>query len=262
MSTQAGSSLTGVRLKMSRAAEHLSALRSFDGTLASIKCEAVFTRDQERNLGYFVVQLPKPPLEWSTVVGDCLQNQRTALDYMVWQSVTANAPSQPGKKNMFPICSTEKDFVDQLKRGRLSGLTEQGIKIVTRVQPFSLPSSPLGTLSRLCNADKHRDLHLTLAVATDLDISYSRDGEVYLRTVLGNDEVRDGAVLGNVGIPLDMVDPQLEVQVHGDAQGFLAFRDLKDAYDDSVGVVSMLTEIQTYVADEVLSPMTRLIERA
>jgi hypothetical protein len=90
------------------------------------------------------------------------------------------------------------------------------------------------------------------AVASDLEILYSRHGEVYLQTILGNDEVRDGAILGGVGIPLTMLRSRPEVEINSSASAFVAFRDLTSEWGDSLGVVKSLEEIRDHIADVVI----------
>jgi hypothetical protein len=178
---------------------------------------------------------------------------------MVWQIVLSNPPNQPDKRTMFPICTSPSSFAEQRKRGRLSGVPDQAVALIEQAQPFQSAYHPLALLEQLGNADKHRDLHLTISVASDIDISYSRNGEAYLRTILGKDEVRNGAILGNIGISLDKALFRRDVQVHGNASAFVVFRDLNNSMDDSLGVTATLREIRDYVADEVLSPLARFV---
>ena len=238
--------------KLLRANEHLQALIAIDEKLATVDCEVVFTEDAARGIGYFVLHLPKCPAELSTVAGDCLHNLRSALDYLVWQLVLANPPQQPDGRNMFPICSAAASFNGQVKRGRLQGLAAGAVEAVEKLQPFDAPHHPLALLDQLCNADKHRDLHFMTAVASDLEISYSRNGEIYLQTILGNDEVRDGAILGNVGIPLSMARSRPQIEITSSASAFVAFRDLSSEWDDALSVVSALEEIRDHIADAVI----------
>jgi len=238
--------------KLARANDHLRALRSIDEKLAAVECRVVFTEDAARNLGYFVLHLPECPAELSTIAGDCLHNLRSALDYLVWQLVRANPPQKPDGRNMFPICSSATLFERQVKRGRLQGLAAAAAAAVEWLQPFEVEHHPLALLDQLCNADKHRDLHFMTAVASDLEISYSRHGEVYLQTILGNDEVRDGAILGGVGIPLTMLRSRPEVEINSSASAFVAFRDLTSEWGDSLGVVKSLNEIRDHIADVVI----------
>lgn len=251
--------LVSVNLKLARAHEHLQAIATLDESFEAVDCKVTFTEDHEKNIGFFVIGLPTPPLVLGTIVGDCLHNLRSTLDYLVWQMVNSNPPEKPGRRNMFPICSSGKNFDAQVKSGRLAGVPALAAEIIERFQPFDDADHPLALLDKLYNADKHQDLNFTISVASDLDISYSRNGAVYLRTILGNDEVRDGAILGNVGIPLGMVESLPEVQIHGQAACFLAFKDHVTKWDDTIGVAETLGEIRDYIADTVLPSLAPFI---
>jgi hypothetical protein len=252
--------LANIKAKLDRANEHLQEVVEIDKRFSDVQCEMVFTEDQDKGLGYFVVVLPKMPIEVSTIVGDCLHNLRSILDYLVWQLVLSNPPSQPGRRNMFPICSTSKDFESQVKGRRLAGVHQEAIKIIEKLQPYDNPNHPLALLDNLYNADKHCDLNYTLSVASDLEVSFSRNGNVYLQLILGNDEVRDGAILGNVGIPLNTNFSLPKVEVHGKAVAFVAFKDYGD--DDALGVVNTLSDIRDFIVDTVLDDLVPFINAA
>jgi hypothetical protein len=161
---------------------------------------------------------------------------------------------------MFPICRSPKSFSAQVTRGRLFGVPTAAASLIEKSQPYDSENHPLAFLDRLYNADKHRDLNFTISVASDLDISYSRNGEVYLRTILGNNEVRDGAILGNVGIPLSMINSIPEVQINSQAAGFVAFKDIVSTCDDAVGVVETLCEIRDFIADKIVPSLEPFIK--
>src|SRR5882724_2518266 len=237
--------LRSVRAKIARADEHLSTIRRLDGEFETVDCHVMFTEDRELNLGYFVIQMPEPPLELSAVVGDFLSNIRSALDYMVTQVVAANPPHKPNRQTMFPICSSRDNFQEQLKRRRLAGVPSNALTIIESVQPFDLLRHPLALLDELCNADKHRDLHFTTSVASDLAVSFSRGGHVYYHMVLGNDEVRNGAVLGGVGMDLTMAQPLPDVHIDSEAEAFIAFRDVLNSWEDPLPLSATLEEIRT-----------------
>ena len=46
--------------------------------------------------------IEEPPLEWSTIAGDYVQNLRAALDHLIWVLVKANG-FKPSGSNAFPI---------------------------------------------------------------------------------------------------------------------------------------------------------------
>jgi hypothetical protein len=242
--------LPGVALKVLRAKEHLDTIREIDRQFASTECEVVAKEDREKDFGWLELQLPKPPLQLSVVVGECLHNLRSALDYLVWQLVLSNPPHQPTSRNMFPICSSAASFAEQLKRGRLNGVALQAQSVIESLQPFGNADHPLLVLDILNNTDKHRSLNLTLAVASDLDLLWTRNGEVVIRTILGNEDVHDGARL--IGYCLSHPSMQLKygVQVLGRANGFVAFKESLVPYEEPAGVVAVLDAVWEFVANE------------
>jgi hypothetical protein len=100
------------------------------------------------------------------IIGDCLQNLRSALDYLVWELVLT-AKNEPGRHNMFPICSTLEAFENQLGKNRLKGVTPDAIAEIRNLQPYhhgrDFDKTKLWVLDDLCNINKHRRV-----VTTDL----------------------------------------------------------------------------------------------
>ena len=71
-------------------------------------------------------------------VGDCLQNLRSSLDYLVWELVLS-ANNHPRKNNMFPICSTADAFKDAVTN--LTGCSEflsHAVTLIQNLQPYHL----------------------------------------------------------------------------------------------------------------------------
>jgi hypothetical protein len=75
------------------------------------------------------------PGRLSIVMGDCIQNLRSCLDYLVWELVLANGGT-PGRNNMFPICGTLESFEQQLKRQRLDGTAHEALVEIRNLQPY------------------------------------------------------------------------------------------------------------------------------
>jgi hypothetical protein len=116
-----------------------------------------------------------PPLRWSTMLGDAIQNTRSALDHLVYQLValSGNDPKRRGM-TQWPIVSDKDDYWKGKPCGKprrdtmLSGVAEKYRKLIDPLQPYNdtLGSeSPFAMLNRLSNADKHRLLHAGLIVA-------------------------------------------------------------------------------------------------
>jgi hypothetical protein len=84
--------LTGVRLKLERAREHIEAIRA--------RCEAFTDRDPppfasrieqksapEGSIEYtvYAVVREQPPLDLGPMIGDAVHNIRSALDYLIYE---------------------------------------------------------------------------------------------------------------------------------------------------------------------------------
>ena len=158
-------SLENVRRKISHAKLHLE----------RIKAEAA--RYHQANVSEFVPEANSPPNQTTfrvkpkipipdnigLFVGDCLQNLRTSLDYLVWELVLA-AKNTPGKKNMFPICLVLKSFQDAQGAGRLQGVDPAAVALIESIQPYhdgQPKATSLAVLDELTNINKHRHLLLT-----------------------------------------------------------------------------------------------------
>jgi len=163
-------SLEPVRLKLARANEHLDALkveitRYYNTNPAEFVADPGIHTDingEDYVFGRF--KADPPPAHIAVVIGDVLQNSRSALDYLVWELVLANK-EQPGKKNSFPICNSLKDFSNELRRGRLGGVHADVIAEIEALQPYSgsaeIDKSVLWNLEQFSNINKHRRVLLT-----------------------------------------------------------------------------------------------------
>jgi len=151
-----------VRLKILRAKEH------FDVFLRDMGVE--FQRHADELMVYLDPDLDSGPSIESEVpgripliIGDCLQNLRSSLDYVVWELVLAN-DDVPGRKNAFPICESPESF-NKARKSRLAGLSEDMRAEIQCLQPYHAPdgfkSHPLWILDELVNFNKHRRILLT-----------------------------------------------------------------------------------------------------
>jgi hypothetical protein len=146
-------SYKSVILKMTRAREH------FDSLGPEIDAVNDLLRQGHKN-----VQVPHCV---GLVCGDCLQNMRSALDYLIYELVLANG-GKPNRKHMFPIAMSE----DQYERDgihKIKGIHPRAAAFIDALQPYLLehPSeSPLYVLDELTNLNKHRRPIITTMQAT------------------------------------------------------------------------------------------------
>lgn len=101
---------------------------------------------------------PKPSPSLSCVISDCLNNLRTALDYIVLE--LASKYGEFVIHNMFPIANTSDAYYRQVEqRDRLHAVPAEARAIIEGLQPYNGISMkrlwhPLYVLNRLTNADK------------------------------------------------------------------------------------------------------------
>jgi len=105
------------------------------------------------------------PVRVPYIVGDCLQNTRSALDYLVRELVLI-ANNKPTDHEMFPICDTAKGFKEAVMRGQLDSIPAAASKLIEKLQPYHLgqdwEKASLRVLNDLCNVNKHRRIILTV----------------------------------------------------------------------------------------------------
>jgi hypothetical protein len=106
------------------------------------------------------------PARIGLIVGDCIQNLRSSLDYLVWELVLASG-NEPTQHNAFPVAYTIGTYKDDVKkRHRLDGVRDEAIAVIDRFQPFQVEKSArkfarLWILDYLANVNKHRRVLLT-----------------------------------------------------------------------------------------------------
>jgi hypothetical protein len=147
-----------VHWKLYRAKEHMDELaRVLAGYYKSSPGEMVL------DSGTFAFREKIPvPARIPLIVGDFLQNVRSALDYLVWELVIANG-CIPGQHNAFPIDLTLASYQSSVtKRRRLEGIDNRAAAIIDAMQPYHCKNNaekenaPLVILDRLTNINKHR----------------------------------------------------------------------------------------------------------
>jgi hypothetical protein len=151
-----------------------------------------------------------PPLELSLMVGDLLQNLRSALDYLAWQlALLCNTEEELTKpavaRNItFPISRRAEDFASH---SLLSFIPEEACAAIKRLQPYQRRDGAEGhalfILNELAKVDRHRVLHASLAslelAHILLDWGDSVDREPYFDlTITADEPFEDGTEIGRV----------------------------------------------------------------
>jgi hypothetical protein len=163
-----GPSLNGAYRKHERAMKHHSDLMEvFDAYIAkNVEIEAQPRKgDGEAGSRYSEIKVTDAYGGFEVYIGDCVQNLRSALDYLVWELAYLAQGKPPRQLTQFPISTTAKRYFE-VGRGQVSPLLGEHRRFIRKIQPYqseSPRSHPLALLNRLSNQDKHRLLHVLAA---------------------------------------------------------------------------------------------------
>jgi len=186
--------------------------------------------DNIRRYKVEITEQPDPII--AIMLGDFIHNLRSALDHVV---VAATSPHSKRKNAAFPVSTEnlwEKDaqrryiIRDAARRKSflraIDGLPDEAQTIVIRAQPYQLPDRAqeniLALLSRLENADKHREL-ITIGpgVRWPMIVPTAFDGTVMQPPIhfLGpNEFARDGT---EITFTIPPTNPEVEMKFSGTA---------------------------------------------
>jgi hypothetical protein len=168
--------LSSVRLKLDRAKEHIEAFRQ--------DLEVFFKRDpppfgfrSKESPGadktveyvlYAIVRKPPPP-EFALVIGDAIQNMRSALEYFAYELSSPKA--RESGTTSFPIYTRKPKRFIPPGISTVRGYEQAFIK---RLQPYvasKIPSNdPLAVLRKLSNLDKHQLLIPVISALSDEEV--------------------------------------------------------------------------------------------
>ena len=163
-------------LKVKRAEHHMEdidkMMRSYEAS-HPYKAERVRQPKGQRHIWRYVLRVTEQPdAHLSILVGDFVHNPRSALDHI---AVALAPPGRWGQAG-FPIYTKDiwetdaggvyvlsDDTARKSFTSKTRGMSTAVIAIIKRLQPYTnppddIPVHPIGVLSRLENADKHRSL--------------------------------------------------------------------------------------------------------
>ena len=219
--------LAGIWAKMERANEHFEMLDREVRSYGSRNPYDV-VRQEHPNFGIdgrdyvaFVLHLrEETPLRLSTILGDCIHNLRSVLDYLACQLVIAagNKPRRGSGGTQFPIYAKKPMKSVNVVPGVQSG----ALTLIESFQPYHDEDNanlhPLTTIQQLSNADKHRNLVTASAYVLNAaaNLRDPKTGQV-LSNPISDGFLYDDAVIGwYVRSPGGLLsETDTEVQVEG-----------------------------------------------
>jgi len=228
-----GGPLAGCRAKLERAETHLDSLNDLiDPFLESEpKPYRLFTKvdvDTARYIGVVGISR-EPPLEWSAIAGDFLQNLRAALDHLIWVLIRANG-QRPSGGSAFPIFDQmppkKSSHPERQRWNRQVGGVHPGVlHFIQLCQPYAAPDGPRGNvlagLRTLSNEDKHRTLIPAFAAIASRPDALKID-HIWVRDVspLEGLKFETGKPLENgdqlFEAPITITGPNPEIKLKGD----------------------------------------------
>jgi hypothetical protein len=257
-------SLNSVRLKLVRADEHFKAIEELLLGFSIGECKIIPEENKKTHIGFLRVHLPKPPEQLPLLIADFLYNIRSAFDHLVFHLVRPNTGGVKDR-SAFPICDSPANFESQKKRHRLVGIPERAVTLMESLQPYPGRNQTLRTLATLHERDKHKTLNLVTAVASDTRIEWKSGNRTFVDMFLGGEELRHGAILGGIGMPLNNPDLLeflrngetlahfrerfLNMKVEGEASMFVAFGDTTAEELEPLRVETVLQEIIEFIRD-------------
>lgn len=193
--------LDGVRLKLTRAKEHLDHLKrellAFDERQPYEGVPEISGDETEYWIRASVREQPNP--YWSTIIGDAVQNMRSALNYLACELVLKNNGTVTDL-TQFPIYDRQHKFIKGSPR-RTNGMSSRAVTLIETLQPYYRPTPsehPLAILAYLSNGDKHRALQVAHWTTDNIRQNVVIVGNETLRTELvelHRGPIKDGAII-------------------------------------------------------------------
>ncbi len=263
----------GYQLKLDQAAEHLQSLKAkIERWLGGHPYVLVNKFNPERGEhSVWIRPEGEPPAEFSIIVGECLYNLRSALDYLVYDLVKAHKgtplSSDVATKSEFPIFIDRNKFEEHRKR-KIGGIDERAQAVIEGLQPYDKDRGfhsfaslfarrhpeayhPLWLLHELSNIDKHRERHLTLFGPEAVTFGgHNADfAEIVDRDAVS---IKSGTTVETLRyLP---TDPRREVEVHFSFVLNVAFEEGPPAFGEPV--LDVLARLHDFITHDILPGLT------
>ncbi|MEE9249817.1 MAG: hypothetical protein V3U93_01660 [Alphaproteobacteria bacterium] len=150
--------LAGPRAKIKRAEHHVKDLAESVQAFRERNPNFVVSEiDPQTSAQIFKANIGENiPLCWSTMIGDCAHNLRTALDYTVSAAVTINR-AQPTRRTGFPIGGSFNEYESDAI-GKVKGASQKFARLVRRLNPYKGGHEAFWYIHELDRIDKHQTI--------------------------------------------------------------------------------------------------------
>ncbi|MGO8802565.1 hypothetical protein [Candidatus Binatus sp.] len=246
--------------KLNRGREHLKTLETeIDGFLRNEACVTNPKFDARQSKYLFRVDSlePIPQARWALIIGDCVHNARTVLDYIAWRLAGSDLAD---RDTSFPICLTQHQWFSGYWRvERIRHWA--AIAEIHKLQPYLRPNPQtraLWFLQELDARDKHKLLTTTEVLTDQCTVWGHGPGGRPFPTRIFDGPLELDAIIAEVSVPVGI--PYEEVKVEANFSFDVTF-DRNIASSAAIySVRSGLAEI-IYTVDRVLRHFAELIDK-
>ncbi len=250
------------RLKLHRARQHLQTLNAQIASFGE-RDPYSFVEEHHPERGEHIVRIKinrEPPAMWSTTIGDCLQDMRSALDHLAYALAVKHSgePERP-QDIQFPIYGKRCDFRRDRPR-RIGLLHPRAQALIQSMQPYRRWQDPdrhvLAVLNDLANIDRHRAIHITPAILTETTVDIASAHNILVE----NAEVTFGSFEDGTQIArfsIRATGPNAEMHVEVSPEFSIAFDHSGPA--KGAFVVESLATLRRGIAEAVFPPLERFL---
>lgn len=148
--------LSRIQIKVHRAREHGVQLMHEIKTFLDSDPYKIATKidPDDQKVIYYLTSVHQTPPQLSAIVGDVIQNLRSALDHLAYQLVLAGGGT-PSTQTYFPVCDSVNRYKSE-KPNKLKGVHPDAVKAIDVIRPYKGGNDVIWQLHKLCNVDKHR----------------------------------------------------------------------------------------------------------
>jgi hypothetical protein len=167
-------SINRIRIKTERAKEHIRDLKTEIGAFFSKNPYKIGAKrnSQTRKPIYYVTDVAEIPERISAIVGDVLQNLRSALDHLAYALFMIGPGGRAGAHGnwvYFPICDDASKYATESPR-KIKGLGQDAIDSINATKPYKGGNDTIWLLHKLNNIDKHRFVILVGGAFRSMDL--------------------------------------------------------------------------------------------
>lgn len=151
--------LVGPLTKVERSKKHIADLQAAIKRFLDSRPYVVGVKEDAKagKRIYYLSGVTNPDPEVAAIIGDVLQNLRSALDHLAYQVVSVGiggVPSRPWEIE-YPVADSATEY-PSLRNRKVKGARQDALDAIDATKPYKGGNDTLWRLHKLNNVDKHR----------------------------------------------------------------------------------------------------------